>query len=287
MTYETYFNVHLVSDSTGETLNAVMRAACAQFDKIAPLEHNYYLVRSPKQLKRVLREIEAAPGVVLYTVSDADLRARLEERCRELGSPTLAVIDPAVNMLSRYLGLPSAHKVAGQYHLDAEYFQRIETINFALQHDDGQHTEDLTNADVVLVGVSRTSKTPTCVYLGNRGVKAANVPLVPGVEIPPSLTGRNAPLVVGLRISPDRLVQIRRHRLLSLNESADTAYADEELVRAEIVEANRLFARMKWPTIDVSRRSVEETAAAILNLIQEYNARTDEGAAQGPEDSRA
>lgn len=287
MTYETYFNVHLVSDSTGETLNAVMRAACAQFDNIAPLEHNYYLVRSPKQLERVLREIEAAPGVVLYTVSDADLRARLEERCRELGSPTLAVIDPAVNMLSRYLGLPSAHKVAGQYHLDAEYFQRIETINFALQHDDGQHTEDLTNADVVLVGVSRTSKTPTCVYLGNRGVKAANVPLVPGVEIPPSLTGRNAPLVVGLRISPDRLVQIRRHRLLSLNESADTAYADEELVRAEIVEANRLFARMKWPTIDVSRRSVEETAAAILNLIQEYNARTDEGAAQGPEDSRA
>jgi len=287
MTYETYFNVHLVSDSTGETLNAVMRAACAQFDNIAPLEHNYYLVRSPKQLERVLREIEAAPGVVLYTVSDADLRARLEERCRELGSPTLAVIDPAVNMLSRYLGLQSAHKVAGQYHLDAEYFQRIETINFALQHDDGQHTEDLTNADVVLVGVSRTSKTPTCVYLGNRGVKAANVPLVPGVEIPPSLTGRNAPLVVGLRISPDRLVQIRRHRLLSLNESADTAYADEELVRAEIVEANRLFARMKWPTIDVSRRSVEETAAAILNLIQEYNARTDEGAAPGPEDSRA
>jgi len=286
MTYETYFNVHLVSDSTGETLNAVMRAACAQFDNIAPLEHNYYLVRSPKQLERVLREIEAAPGVVLYTVSDADLRARLEERCRELGSPTLAVIDPAVNMLSRYLGLQSAHKVAGQYHLDAEYFQRIETINFALQHDDGQHTEDLTNADVVLVGVSRTSKTPTCVYLGNRGVKAANVPLVPGVEIPPSLTGRNAPLVVGLRISPDRLVQIRRHRLLSLNESADTAYADEELVRAEIVEANRLFARMKWPTIDVSRRSVEETAAAILNLIQEYNARADEGAAQGPEEAR-
>jgi len=286
MTYETYFNVHLVSDSTGETLNAVMRAACAQFDNIAPLEHNYYLVRSPKQLERVLREIEAAPGVVLYTVSDADLRARLEERGRELGSPTLAVIDPAVNMLSRYLGLQSAHKVAGQYHLDAEYFQRIETINFALQHDDGQHTEDLTNADVVLVGVSRTSKTPTCVYLGNRGVKAANVPLVPGVEIPPSLTGRNAPLVVGLRISPDRLVQIRRHRLLSLNESAETAYADEELVRAEIVEANRLFARMKWPTIDVSRRSVEETAAAILNLIQEYNARADEGAAQGPEEAR-
>ncbi|MEZ6029226.1 MAG: pyruvate, water dikinase regulatory protein [Hyphomonadaceae bacterium] len=275
MTYETYFNVHLVSDSTGETLNAVMRAACAQFDNIAPLEHNYYLVRSPKQLDRVLREIEAAPGVVLYTITDEELRTRLEERCREVGSPTLAVIDPAVNMLSRYLGLKSAHKVAGQYHLDAEYFQRIETINFALQHDDGQHTDELREADVVLVGVSRTSKTPTCVYLGNRGIKAANVPLVPGVDVPDVLTGPNAPLVVGLKISPDRLVQIRRHRLLSLNESADTAYADEEIVRGEIVEANRLFARMRWPTIDVSRRSVEETAAAILNIIQDYNAKAD------------
>ena len=280
MTYETYFNVHLVSDSTGETLNAVMRAACAQFDNIAPLEHNYYLVRSPKQLERVLREIEAAPGVVLYTISDEELRARLEDKCREIGSPTLAVIDPAVNMLSRYLGLKSAHKVAGQYHLDSEYFARIETINFALQHDDGQHTEDLRDADVVLVGVSRTSKTPTCVYLGNRGIKAANVPLVPGVEIPESLTRKDAPLVVGLKISPDRLVQIRRHRLLSLNESADTAYADEEIVRSEIVEANRLFARMKWPTIDVSRRSVEETAAAILNIIQDYNAKADREAGE-------
>jgi regulator of PEP synthase PpsR (kinase-PPPase family) len=258
MTYETYFNVHLVSDSTGETLNAVMRAACAQFDNIAPLEHNYYLVRSPKQLERVLKEIESAPGVVLYTITDEELRARLEERCRELGSPTLAVIDPA------------AHKVAGQYHLDAEYFARIETINFALQHDDGQHTERLREADVVLVGVSRTSKTPTCVYLGNRGVKAANVPLVPGVDVPEILTGPNAPLVVGLKISPDRLVQIRRQRLLSLNEQPDTSYADEENVQQEITEANRLFARMKWPTIDVSRRSVEETAAAILNIIQDH-----------------
>jgi regulator of PEP synthase PpsR (kinase-PPPase family) len=270
MTLDTYFNVHLVSDATGETLNAVMRAACAQFDNVAPLEHNYYLVRSPRQLERVLKEIEQAPGVVLFTISDEKLRAQLEERCRELGSPSLAVIDPAVNMLSRYLGLASAHKVAGQYHLDAEYFARMETINFTLQHDDGQHTEDLHNADVVLVGVSRTSKTPTCVYLGNRGVKAANIPLVPGVEIPDILTGPKAPLVVGLKISPDRLVQIRRHRLLSLNEQADTVYADEDAVREEITQANRLFARMKWPTIDVSRRSVEETAAAILNIIQEH-----------------
>lgn len=269
MAIETYFNVHLVSDSTGETLNAVLRAACAQFDDIAPLEHSYYLVRSQKQLERALKEIENAPGVVLYTITDEGLRARLEERCRELGSPTLAVIDPAVNMLSRYLGLESAHKVAGQYHLDAEYFARIEVMNFVLQHDDGQHTEELRQADVVLVGVSRTSKTPTCVYLGNRGVKAANIPLVPGVDPPDVIMGTNAPLVVGLKISQERLVQIRRNRLLSLKEDQDTSYADEDAVKEELTQANRLFARMKWPTVDVSRRSVEETAAAILNIISE------------------
>jgi [pyruvate, water dikinase]-phosphate phosphotransferase / [pyruvate, water dikinase] kinase len=267
---ETYFNVHLVSDSTGETLNAVMRAACAQFDHVAPLEHNYYLVRSPRQLERVFREIEGAPGVVLYTISDASLRQALEDQCRKLGSPCLPVLDPAVDALSRYLGLKSAHKVAGQYHLDAEYFERVECINFALQHDDGQGASNLHTADVVLVGVSRTSKTPTCVYLANRGVRAGNIPLVPGVELPDALLEANAPLVVGLKISPDRLVQIRRHRLLSLNESASSAYADEDAVRDEVTEANRLFVRMKWPTIDVSRRSVEETAAAILNIIQEH-----------------
>ena len=265
-----YFNVHLVSDSTGETLNAVMRAACAQFEDISPLEHNYYLVRSERQLERVLKEIEGAPGVVLYTISNEELRRNLEESCRQLGSPTLPVIDPAVDVLSRYLGLPSMHRVAGQYHLDSDYFERIEAINFTLAHDDGAGVADLKEADVVLVGVSRTSKTPTCVYLANRGVKAANVPLVPGVPPPEILMGDDAPLVVALKITPDRLIQIRRHRLLSLSESPETDYADEESVRREITDANRLFVRQKWKTIDISRRSVEETAAAILNVIAEH-----------------
>ena len=264
-----YFNVHLVSDSTGETLNAVMRAACAQFEDVSPLEHNYYLVRSQRQLDRVLREIEGAPGIVLYTISDEGLRRSLEERCRAIGAPTLPVIDPAVDVLSRYLGLESVHRVAGQYSMNAEYFSRMEAINFTLAHDDGQGVNDLHNADVVLVGVSRTSKTPTCVYLANRGVKAANVPLVPGVEPPDILTTPGAPLVVGLKISPDRLIQIRRQRLLSIQENPETAYADDTTVRAEITQANRLFLKMKWPVIDVSRRSVEETAAGILNIIAE------------------
>lgn len=270
MAFQIFFNVHLVSDSTGETLNAVMRAASAQFDNIAPLEHTYYLVRSPRQLERVIQEIEAAPGIVLCTISDIALRSRLEESCRDLNVPVVAVIDPAVDVLSRYLGLESSHKVAAQHGLDAEYFARMEAINFALQHDDGQSVEGLRDADVVLVGVSRTSKTPTCVYLGNRGIKAGNIPIVPGVELPDVLDGDRAPLVIGLKISPDRLVQIRRQRLLALNESSETSYADEGAVREETTHANRLYVRRKWPTIDVSRRSVEETAASILNIIQEH-----------------
>lgn len=266
-----YFNVHLVSDSTGETLNAVQRAACAQFDNVLALEHNYYLVRSERQLERVMREIEAAPGVVWYTISDEVLRSRLESFCREHGVATLPVLDASVAMLSRHLGVSAGQKVAGQHALDEDYFQRMEAINYTLAHDDGQNVDGLKGADVILLGVSRTSKTPTCVYLANRGVKAGNIPLVPGVPLPDVLDnlGSKGPMVVGLKISAERLVQIRRARLLSLQQDAHTDYADEEAVRQEVTQANRLFQRMKWKTVDVSRRSVEETAAAILNLLNE------------------
>lgn len=264
-----YFNVHLVSDSTGETLNAVMRAAAAQFDRVQPLEHNYYLVRSSKQLMRVINEVKSAPGVVWYTIADEQLRATLEHECRAAGIPTLAVLDPAVHMLSRHLGISATEKVAGQHSLTQEYFDRIEAIDFALRHDDGQNTAGLGNADVVLVGVSRTSKTPTCVYLANRGVRAGNIPLVPGVPPPPILNEMTRPMIVGLKISAERLIQIRRQRLLSLKEDANTSYAEEDAVKEEVTQANRLFQRNKWVVIDVSRRSVEETAAAILNKLNE------------------
>lgn len=264
-----YFNVHLVSDSTGETLNAVMRAAAAQFDRVQPLEHNYYLVRSTKQLMRVINEVKSAPGVVWYTIADEQLRATLEHECRSAGIATLAVLDPAVHMLSRHLGIAASEKVAGQHSLTQEYFDRIEAIDFALRHDDGQNTAGLVNADVVLVGVSRTSKTPTCVYLANRGVRAGNIPLVPGVKPPPLLEELKRPMVVGLKISAERLIQIRRQRLLSLKEDENTSYADEDAVKEEVTQANRLFQRNKWEVIDVSRRSVEETAAAILNKLNE------------------
>ncbi len=266
-----FFNVHLVSDSTGETLNAIMRAAAAQFENVVPLEHNYYLVRSERQIERVLREIEAAPGVVWFTVSDPALRQRLEDFCSQRSIPILPVLDPSVHMLSRHLGMASSERVAAQHAMDSDYFRRIDAIHFALAHDDGQGHSRLKQAEVVLVGVSRTSKTPTCVYLANRGVKAANVPLVHGIDPPPELFDLDGPLIIGLKISVERLVQIRTQRLKTINEDTRTDYANEEKVQEEVTWANRLFAKHNWDVIDVSRRSVEETAAAILNRMARRN----------------
>lgn len=264
-----YFNVHLVSDSTGETLNAVLRASSSQFNHVQPLEHCYYLVRSEKQLSRVLGEIERSPGVVWFTIADPDLRQSLVSFCMKKGIPTLPVMDQAVHMLSRHLGIAPSYIIAGQHRLDTDYFDRMEALNYSLAHDDGQNIDGLHQADVILVGVSRTSKTPTCVYLGNRGVRAGNIPLVPGMPPPSLLKEVTKPLIIGLKVSPERLIQIRRQRLLTLNEDAETEYVDEAAVRTEVVEANRLFQRNKWKVIDVSRRSVEETAAAILNALSQ------------------
>ena len=265
--FATYFHVHLVSDSTGETLNAMARAVCARFENVLPIEHIYALVRSPRQLERALTDIEAAPGVVIHTIVDDELRAALEEGCRKLDMACIPALDPLVSALSRYLGAALTRRVGVQHALDNDYFNRMDALNYAIGHDDGQGGQDLDQADVVLVGVSRTSKTPTCIYLAHRGVRAANVPLVPGRA--PSeklLTLKNA-LIVGLTISPDRLIQIRRNRLLSLKEDRDSTYIDIEAVRQETVLARRLYERMEWPVIDVTRRSVEETAAAVLNLL--------------------
>ena len=264
-----YFNVHLVSDSTGETLNAVMRAASAQFENAIPLEHNYYLVRSERHLDRVMSEIEAAPGLVWYTISDEPLRLKLEQFCRQRGILTLPVLDASIHMLSRHLGIAASERVASQYALTDDYFRRISAIDFALHHDDGQNVQGLVNADVILLGVSRTSKTPTCVYLANRGIKAGNIPLVPGVALPSFLYELKHPMIVGLKIGMTRLLQIRSQRLSALNETGVTDYIDEAAVKSELTEASRLFQRNGWPVIDVSRRSVEETAAAILNKLTE------------------
>jgi len=264
------FHMHLVSDSTGETLSAVAKAAAAQFEHVQPIEHIYALVRSPRQLERALSEIEALPGIIMYTLINPALRTRLEERCRELQLPCVPILDQVLGTLRNYLGTETHVEKPGiQHELDAGYFRRMEALTFTMAHDDGQQTQDLNKADIVLVGVSRTSKTPTCIYLANRGIKAANVPIVVGSPLPREL---DHPLVIGLTVSPERLVQIRRNRLSAMGQSedTDTDYVDLEVVRAETAAARRLFAIQGWPVIDVSRRAVEETAAAILNIYQRH-----------------
>jgi len=265
--FATYFHVHLVSDSTGETLNALARAVCARFDDLMPIEHIYALVRSMRQLERALEDIEAAPGVVIHTIVDPEIRTALEEGCRRLDMPCLPALDPLVASLQRYLGVALTSRVGVQHTLDNDYFNRMDALNYAIGHDDGQGGQDLEQADVVLIGVSRTSKTPTCIYLAHRGVKAANVPLVPHRPPPEQLFNLKHAQVIGLTVSPDRLIQIRRNRLLSLKEDRESSYIDHEAVREEVVRARRLYERQGWPVIDVTRRSVEETAAQVINIL--------------------
>jgi hypothetical protein len=265
-----YFHLHLISDATGETLITVARAAAAQYAKVSPVEHVHPLVRTQKQLDRVLAEIEEAPGIVLYTLLEEGLVERLEGKCRELGLPCLSILGPVLHLFQSYLGAETTHKVGAQHTLNAEYFRRIDALNYTMMHDDGQLHDDLEEADVVLVGVSRTSKTPTSIYLANRGVKTANVPMVPGMVLSSSVERLQHPLVVGLFASPERIVQIRQNRLLGLKvERDDDQYIDRQAVTEEIAASRRLCAKHNWPLIDVTRRSIEETAAAVLALLAE------------------
>ena len=263
--------MHLISDATGETLNTVARAATAHYSDYRPIEHIYALVRTPKQLQRVFADIERQPGIVLFTIVNLTLRQQLEAHCASLAVPCISILDPVIASLANYLNAQSRPQIGGQHALNAEYFRRIDALNFTMSHDDGQSVDDLNAADVILVGISRTSKTPTSIYLAQRGIKTANVPIVPGVEPPPILEKLTRPLVVGLIASAERVAQIRRHRLLSLNENRETTYADPRHITTEIVHMKSLCSKNAWPLIDVTRRSVEETAAAILNLLAERN----------------
>ena len=265
-----YFHLHLVSDSTGETLIAASRAASAQYQGVASIEHVYPLIRTTAQLGRVIAEIENAPGIVLFTLVDSDLSKRLEEGCAASGSPCLSVLGPILTLFKSYLGQNSTPRAGAQHMLNAEYFKRIDALNFSMISDDGQAAENLDHADIVLLGVSRTSKTPTSIYLANRGYKTANVPLVPHVPLPRALDHLRRPLVVGLIASADRIVQIRQNRLLSLNADSRTEYVDRAAVAEEVAASRRLFAERGWPTIDVTRRSIEETAAAVLDLYRAH-----------------
>ena len=261
-----FFHLHLVSDATGETLHAVAKAAAVQYAEYSAIEHIHSLVRNQSRMDRVLAEITETPGMVLFTLVNDELRHLLERHCLEMQIPCLSVLDPVLAMLASFLNATSKPQIGGQHVLDAEYFGRIEALNFTMLHDDGQHAHDIDLADVILVGISRTSKTPTSIYLANRGIKTANVPLVPDLPLPEKLTSAEGPLVVGLVATPERVAQIRRNRLLSLKEDHETDYINKTVIAAELNFARRLCQKHGWPLIDVTRRSIEETAAAVLNL---------------------
>jgi len=263
-----YFHVHLVSDSTGETLVGLMKASTAQFRNATALEHIHALVRSEAQMESALDTIGDKPGVVLYTVVNPERRRRLEEFCSERKIPAISVLDPTLAMLGRYLGSSIISEVGAQRNLDAAYYNRIEALDYAMVHDDGQSVQGLAEADIVLLGISRTSKTPTSIYLANRGYKAGNIPLVPGAPLPTILDGFDKPFIVGLVASPDRIVQIRQQRLMGLNEMAQTDYIDQDRVRDEMRQAKRMFLKKGYKVIDVTRKSIEETAAQIINLYK-------------------
>jgi [pyruvate, water dikinase]-phosphate phosphotransferase / [pyruvate, water dikinase] kinase len=264
---ETIYHLHLVSDATGETINSVTRACLVQFEGVEPIEHSWTLIRTPGQMEKVLAGIEAEPGLVLFTLVNDQLRGMLQDGCRRLQLACIPVLEPVIGALGSFFGLKSRGLPGRQHELDAEYFERIDAMSFALAHDDGQSSWTYDQADVILVGVSRTSKTPTCIYLANRGIKAANVPVVPNCPLPAELLTARRPLIVGLTKDPVHLVQVRRNRLLLLSQDQETDYVDPEIVRQEVAAARRLFAEHDWPVIDVSRRSIEETAATIIQLL--------------------
>ncbi|TAL79174.1 MAG: kinase/pyrophosphorylase [Beijerinckiaceae bacterium] len=268
-----YFHLHLISDATGETLIAVSRAVAAQFDGAFSMEHLYPLVRSQAQLDKAISEIEASPGLVLFTLVDLALVERLEARCREIGAPCLSVLQPILNHFQSYLGTIDHPRPGAQHALNADYFNRIDALNYTMMHDDGQMVDNYEAADILLIGVSRTSKTPTSIYLANRGIKTANIPLVPNVPLPKTVFGLKRPLIVGLIASPERIIQIRQNRLEALHAGLDSPYVDPVLVCEEIAQARRLFAQHGWAVIDVTRRAIEETAAAILDLHRVHRAK--------------
>jgi regulator of PEP synthase PpsR (kinase-PPPase family) len=270
-------HLHLLSDSTGETLEMIANAALAQFDDTDIVRHFWPMVRSRQHLDRIMEDVAANPGLVLFTLVNAETREHLEDRCRHLGLPVVPALDAVTAALETQLGQEAKGKPGRQHAMDDAYFKRVDAIQFTIAHDDGVGWENWEEADIVLAGVSRSSKTPTSIYLANRGFKTANIPLVVESPPPPALFSLRRPLVVGLTNSPERLVQIRRNRLLTLNQREETAYVDADKVSDEVRFARRMFAENGWPVIDVTRHSIEETAAAIIRLFNEREGKTNAG----------
>jgi regulator of PEP synthase PpsR (kinase-PPPase family) len=260
--------LYLVSHASGELVEMLARNTVAQLEALNIDMQLWKMVRNLGQAAEILGVIAQRRGFVLHSVADVEVRAALEEGCQHLRVPCRFVLEPFVPDLAGYYGASVRFRASIRDVMDDDYFRRVEAMKYALAHDDGLGADNLEGADVILVGVSRSTKTPTCLYLASRGIKAANVPLVPGVPLPAGVTGAKTALVVGLTVNPDQLSRIRRARLESLREVASTDYQDVDSVANEVREARRLFARRGWPVIDVTRRSVEQTAGRILDLLK-------------------
>lgn len=264
------FHLHLVSDSTGETLEAIISAALVQFEGVNVHKHYWPLVRSAQQMKRLMEDITEDPGLVLYTLVNLEIRQALEDSCLEANLPVLSILDPVINLLGSYFGQKASHKPGRQHTMNSRYFQRIDALHFTMAHDDGVLVEDIDEADIVLIGVSRSSKTPTSIYLANKGYKTLNIPFVPSCPMPSELDTLKDKFVIGLTTSVERLSQIRTNRLRSINESEESDYTDIEAIKEEIKQCRLFCSKRGWPTIDVTRRSIEESAAAILAKYHQW-----------------
>lgn len=271
MTSTDSFNLHLVSDSSGETVTNIARACLVQYENVKVDKHFWWLVRTPGQMERVIEGLKHSPGLVVFTLLDHEIREQLEKACRELRIPIISALDPVMQAFSRFFERTAQSEIGKQHMLDDGYFHRIDAMHFTVQHDDGQSMDSMIDADIILVGVSRTSKTPTCMYLANRGLRVGNIPLVPGISIPDEIASAQKPLFVGLTREPKSLSDIRQSRLRIMNDDRTQDYADLDKVRDEVAQSRRLFTKYDWPVIDVTRRSIEETAATIIQL---YNQRS-------------
>ncbi len=268
-TGERTLHLHLVSDASGETVLGVARVCLLQFAGLKTIEHLSPLVRNRADVDKVLKRLQRYPGICMFTLVNAEIRQTLEKGCRDLNTPCVPVLDPILGTIANYMDMPMNGRPGRHHGMNSEYFERIDAMHFVMSHDDGQSMDNLGESDVIVLGVSRTSKTPTCIYLANRGIKAANVPIVPGCPLPEQLFKVRGPLIVGLTKDPRMLAQIRRNRLRLLGQDIETDYTEISVVDDEVTFARKLCSRHSWPIIDVTRRSIEETAAAIIQLLAE------------------
>ena len=266
------YQIYLISDSTGETLDRIFTAIKAQFKNIDYKIHTYSFTRTENQIVKILSNAqENKNSIILYSIVDSGLAKHLAKTSEEKKIPCFGVLGDLILSFSKLLNQKASHQPSGQYTLNDEYYKRIEAIQFTMNHDDGNLVKDIKKSDIILLGVSRTSKTPTSIYLANKGYKISNIPLVNENSIPKILKENpNLTCVVGLSTEPERLADIRKNRMNSLKESQNKSYTDLSKIKEEVEDAKNTFKRYKWPTIDVTRKSVEETAASIIKIYEIY-----------------